>query len=303
MLVLPTELNMSDYRDRKLDLIDRFYELLKKSREEEKLVVAGISKDSNTDILYTTLTGQMIEEELEEMDLPKESIDRMKEDFRKIKNDPQEVHNIISNIEDAHDVVLDDVKDLLAYYRETYSDSALIESLNSNPGITQPVEVGRVSAKFRSHTDNIENDIQKYIDNNFGHAIEDHENSDEYREKIQRSLEKLFEYPTITTSYWVPEENSQPIRIDLFSDNWDEGSKLTEFEGTRFLERNDIMNELLQLLKTGYGGETMHNVWISQADNSASLTHSQIENIYAPILSKQLGLNLRQYMRRRDKRA
>jgi hypothetical protein len=303
MLVIPTELRMSDYRDRKLDLIDKFYELLQKSRKEENLVVAGISKDSNTDILYTTLTAQLIEEELDKMDLPEESIKRIKEDFRKIKYDPTEVRQMLYEIEDEHGVNLDKVRDLLEYYRDTYSDSALIESLKDEPGLTQPIEVGRVSAKFRSHTDDIEEDIQKYIDNNFGHALEDHDNDEEYRKELQRSLEKLFEYPTITTSYWVPEENAQPIRIDLFSDYWSQGGKLTEFEGTRFLERNDIMKELLELLKTGYGGETMHNIWISQADDSASLTQSQIKRVYSPILSKQLGINLRQYMRRRDKRA
>lgn len=303
MLVLPTELRMSDYRDRKLDLIDRFHELLQRSRENDKLHVAGVSKDSNTDILYSTLTENLIHDEIDGKDLSDQSAEKIRENFRNIKHSPLETKKMIEGIEQSEDVDLSRLKDLLEYYRDTYSDSALIESLTDETGITKPVEVGNVSAKFRSLTEDIRDDVDGFIDNNFPHSVEDRDDEESYRRRIEDSLQKLMDYPSITTSYWVPERNAQPIRVDMFSDEWDKGGKLQELDSTRFLEVNDTMKKLLRLLQTGYGGETMHNVWISQADNSASLTQTEVNRVFSPILSKKLGVNLRKYMRRRDKRA
>lgn len=295
MLVLPSELRLSSHRTRKLDLIDRFHELLEKAREEENLVVAGVSKDSNTDVLYRTLTEKIIEEKIGELESG--ISEELAKKFEEVDKRPRDFRKVIENLEDA-----EELKNFVESYRDSYSDTMLVEALSDGPGVTDPVEVGRVSARFRSYTDDIRNDVEAFIESEFSYALEEAEDEEAFKEKVSSSLEKLFDYPTVVTSYWVPEKGAQPLRVDLFSDHWSSNS-LTEFEGSQFKEKNEVLEEVVRLLETGYGGEAMHNVWISQADNSASLTHRQLENIYSPILSKKLGINLRQYLRRRDKRA
>lgn len=295
MLVVPSELRLSDHRTRKLDLIDKFHELLEKSREQENLVVAGVSKDSNTDILYTTLTERIIQEKIGELD--SDLSEELEEKFEEVDRRPRDFKKIIQDVGGV-----EELKSSVESYRDSYSDTMLVEALSDGIGVTQPVEVGRVSGRFRSYTDDIRNDIEAFIDSEFSYALEETEDEEAFKENVSGSLRKLFDYPTVVTSYWVPEEGAQPLRVDLFSDHWS-SNNLTDFEGSQFREFNSVLEEVVRLLETGYGGESMHNVWISQADNSASLTGRQLENIYSPILSKKLGINLRQYLRRRDKRA
>jgi hypothetical protein len=90
--------------------------------------------------------------------------------------------------------------------------------------------------------------------------------------------------------------------VDLLNHDVD-GTDLMDCDKQEFVKTNKKVRQVLKLLESGYAGEEMHNVWISQADNSASLKNSDVEKIYKPIISKQLDINLRNYMRRRDKRA
>jgi hypothetical protein len=249
MLPLPTELEVSSNSEIVLDLIEEFHELIQRVRENEKLVLAGISKDSNSSILNRAVIEELSQQDREEL-------------------------------EEGED-------ELSVAYQEGIPDIALLEE--SWNGYTQPVKLGAASSRFRTRMEAFRRNRKEYISRNFSS-----------KERALETVKKITDYPGIVSFYWLP-GGDQPVRVDLLGDHWN-GDSLMEVEGRKFVEERQVMKNLLELLKAGYAGPSRHNVWISLADSQASLSNSEMENVYLPIMSQRLGINLRKYRRRRDKR-
>lgn len=308
LLVTPEELRLSKQQDKCLELIEKFQELLERAEEDENLVLAGVSKDSNSGILYSQLVSQLLErkiESLEEEVSGKEEIDTdtlefLDRNYDKIRYAPEEIRTALQNLRDEN-IDVSEVEELLDRYRMRISDTEFVSAMASGTGFTKPLEVGEIKKDFFSAMDDFDDNSQKFIERNFRKSLQESGDESKYRKKVTELLENLRDSPGVVSFYWIPAENDMPLRIDLLSHDMN-GSRLKDFEDPEFVEPGEKVRDILELLKTGYAGEGMHNVWISQADNSASLTNSRIEKVYKPLLSKQLGENLRKYMRRRDKR-
>jgi hypothetical protein len=306
LLVDPEELNISEQRDKRLDLVEKFQELLKVAEENQNIVIAGISKDSNSSILYRTLLGEILEEKISGLEtedaagVDEEDVDFLEENYGKINYQPEEVRTSLKNLRESG-IDVSEIEELLERYRASISDTEFVRSLASGTGFTKPLKASGIKKSFFRTMKNFDEDPEQFFQRNFPQTLQDSENRDAYIGEKSGLLEDLMDSPAVVSFYWLPNEKDLPLRIDLLSHDID-GSRLRDGDEIEFVEPGEKVRDILELLETGYAGEGMHNVWISQADNSASLTNSRIEKVYKPLLQKQLGENLRKYMRRRDKR-
>jgi hypothetical protein len=306
LLVDPEELNISEQRDKRMDLVEKFQELLEKAEENENIILAGVSKDSNSSVLYRTLLGEILEENISELetsgseDVGDGDVEFLKENYGKINYQPEEVRTSLKNLRDSG-IDVSEIEELLERYRASVSDTEFVRGLASGTGFTKPLKASGMKKSFFRTMENFEEDPEKFFQRNFPQTLQDSEDRDAYIGEKSRLLEELMDSPAVVSFYWLPNEKDLPLRIDLLSHDI-EGSRLRDGDEIEFVEPGKKVRDILELLKTGYAGEGMHNVWISQADNSASLTNTRIEKVYKPLLQKQLGENLRKYMRRRDKR-
>lgn len=305
LFVVPEELNLSREKDKALELIEKFQELLKIAEKNDNVVLAGVSKDSNSGILYTKLLGDIIEDRIGELEGVNDT-DRnfLEKNYQKIRYAPGEARQALENLRNggADSEKIDEIEELMERYRVKFSDTELLEDLDAEVGFTDPLEIGNIKTTFFSALEDSENgNIRKFAENRFRDSMDQAEDEEKYVKRLESLMEDLRESPGIVSFYWKPSENDLPLRVDLLSHDMD-GSCLKDFDEKEFLEVDEKVRDILELLKTGYAGEGMHNVWISQADNSASLSNKRVEKVYRPLLSKKLGVNLRKYLRRRDKR-
>ena len=157
-----------------------------------------------------------------------------------------------------------------------------------------------VSQKLKTRLEYYRKDKDKYVEEYFAKTLE---NNNRDKEEIKQVIDKILNLSSTSTFYWKPESAAQPLRIDIPTFHLQENHEtLGDFEGSRVLEVDDKLKDVLTILNKGYGGETMHNVWISEADEIAGLPNHELENVFLPLMSQKLGINLRDYYRRRDKR-
>ena len=298
LLVEPEELKISEQRDKRLDLIEVFQELLKIAEENKNILLAGVSKDSNSSVLYRTLLKEIIEGKISGLEASglEDTREFLEDNFEKINYSPEEVRTSIKNLREGGEDV-SEVEELLERYRSAIPDTEMVRQLASGTGFTQPLRATGIKSSFYRSLDSFDEDSEKFLGNRFPQTLME-ENKKKFMRKNYSLLEDLKGCPSVVSFYWLPNEQDLPLRIDLL----DFGTRLEDAGDTEFVEPDKRVRDILELLATGYAGEGMHNVWISQADNSASLKNSQIENVYKPLLQNQLGENLRKYMRRRDKR-
>ena len=306
LLVVPEPFDLSEGREKRLELIDKFSRLLKKAEENRDILLAGVSKDSNSSILYRKLLGDLIEDGIKQLEMDdsdevgKEDKQFLIENYEKIRYSPEEIRTNLENLEDSNlnTSNVEKIRRLIEQYRTRFSDTELIEEMTSEKGFTKPLRIGRIKPDFFSSMEKFREN-KDYLEKTFPEVYR--EKGQKFLDKYSKALERLLEAPGVVSIYWKPSENDSPLRIDLLNHDMD-GTRLMKCKDQSFVETSEKVIDTLELLQTGYAGEGMHNVWISQADNSASLKNSDVENIYKPVLSKNLGINLRNYMRRRDKR-
>ncbi|MFB6242413.1 MAG: DNA double-strand break repair nuclease NurA [Candidatus Nanosalina sp.] len=298
LLVDPEELNISQQRDKRLDLIEKFQELLEIAGENENVTVAGVSKDSNSSVLYRTLLKEIIEEKISDlMDSGMDdTVEFLMDNFEKINYQPEEIRTAIENLREGG-IDVSEAEELLERYRAAIPDTEMVRQLSPVSGFTQPLRASGIKSSFHHSLEKFEDDRTKFFNDRFPQTLLE-KDSEKFIGEKSRLVEELKNSPSVISFYWLPNEKDLPLRIDLL----DFGKKLGEARDIEFVEPDERVRDILELLETGYAGEGMHNVWISQADNSASLKNSMVENVYRPLLQNQLGENLRKYMRRRDKR-
>jgi len=306
LLATPEVFDLSRNRLKSIELMDEFQKLVNKAVQNENMVLAGVSKDSNSSLLYRKLLGDMIESRVDDLNVESlETVDTedkefLKKNYHLIRYRPREIRNNLENLEKAgvDGEKIGEIRRLVKQYRTRYSDTEVIEEMTNEAGFTKPLRLGRIKPEFFSRIEDFKEERESFVENKL---IKDGKNIEKDSKEISRILSKVSESSGVISSYWKPSKNDSPLRIDLLNHDID-GEKLMNCDEQKFVENEAKLKDILELLETGYAGEGMHNVWISQADNSASLKNRDIENIYKPVLEKNLGINLRNYMRRRDKR-
>jgi hypothetical protein len=308
LLVTPEPLDLSRGRLKRIELMEQFQKLVEEARENENLILAGVSKDSNSSLLYRKLLGDMIESEVDDLEVEEleevgeEDRKFLRENFHRIRYSPEEVRQNLENLEQAGADAesINRIRSLVEQYRTRFSDTEVIEEMTDEPGFTEPLRIGRIKPDFFSRMEEFEDKGKNFVEEELKKDFQD-EKTEMSTEKICEVLENVLKSPGVASFYWKPSRHDSPLRIDLLNHDMDE-TDLMSCEDQKFIEAEEKVKDILELLETGYAGEGMHNVWISQADNSASLKNGDVENIYKPVLEKNLGINLRNYMRRRDKR-
>jgi hypothetical protein len=272
--VMPSLLRVNKGRTRKFELINRMSRLLKMV-EERDIKLVGVSKDSETAVFGRQLIENYLEEKSDTVDLSK---------LRR-----KGVRDLDAFADEAG---LQEEKDVLRLYSSRFTDSGLLSQLTQRPGLSRPVRVGMINLRFRKET-------AKIRDQGIGEYIEEElDLSDNVSKRtIREALNSLLQFPSIRTVHWRPQRGDKPIRVDTL----DYTKPLVENKGVQFAEKFD--SRVLEALQAGYGGQAMHNVWISSADGSANLSNSEMENVFVPLVSKVLETDLQQYMKRRDRRA
>ncbi|GEM_PF-3206846 len=308
LLTVPEPLDISKNREIRLKLMDAFGELIERTQNNSNIVLAGVSKDSNSSILYRKIVGDLLETKIKKLETEKlESIgfeDKqfLLKNYHRIRYNPQEIRQNLENLRksNADQEKVKQIEELVEKYRVRVSDTELIERMTSKPGFTKPLRIGKIKPDFFSAIEKFQQNRENYLKDTFPQVY--NEEGDSFVERYQDAIQRIKDAPGVVSTYYKPSETDSALRVDLLNHDID-GTDLMECDKQEFVKINKKVREVLRLLKSGYAGEEMHNVWISQADNSASLKNSDLEKIYKPIISKQLDINLRNYMRRRDKRA
>ena len=111
-----------------------------------------------------------------------------------------------------------------------------------------------------------------------------------YREKGQEFVKyasnivsSFTTFPGIVSLHLLLDARDSPIRVDL--PYWDQ-----TFTNTGWPKPVDLkVDDLLNIMVTGYGGLDCHNLWLKNVDERVRLKKKVVDNIYFPYMEKMFG--------------
>jgi hypothetical protein len=304
-LSIPMEFRVSRYRDIGLKHIERFYELISIAKREEDLTVIGVSKDSMAHFFYFSLLDELLDIRLKALreKVSREDYQTLRDACFSIEAVPHESMKALRMLRIKYpELSIQDLIKLVDRYRYPYSDVALIKARNPDPGFTAPLEIGSVDPRFRTRWDEIRRDSKSYIERNFQNTIEDKEEDEQsrYIREASKTVSKVLEYPSMVSSHVLLDKNDTSLRLDMFSFDFGVDNKLSDFFVTVFREPSEKFYQALSVLKRGYAGLKMHNLWLYEADRRARLKRGVMRDVYVPYLKKEFKFDLDLYLRRRE---
>ena len=282
-------------RDFPLHYMETYCNLIEECRQKGVIPI-GISKDSRAEFFRNKILDWICIEKLEHLKgiIEPEDLRALRYCLKNLDEKPHHALARFSRLKEKYGEVLDCFEDLLDEYRRGMSDFQVIKNHAQTPGYTTPIELGpaRPNAirRFRAMRDNPERYLRLRFRNTLADMREQENDLLKYGVTV---LKQVVNFPTVVSFHLLMDTRDTPIRVDIPS--WVIGLNhhMGEFEGSQFLEEKvDAVTTIIEVLKRGYAGLRNYNVWLSAADERVRLKRRDIDEIYEPLLSRELGLTL-----------
>jgi len=274
--------------------VDVYSKLLEKCRRENVLLL-GVSKDSRAEFMRDEFLNQLYLKELSSLrkSISMREIKELENCVNMVNSRPAACFETFAKHKGKHGSVLDKLEQIMIERLHARPDFQLILNYASSPGYSKPIELA-VTEYFQRDLRRMEKNPEDYVKKMFKNAlIENRHREDEFQKYAVDIVNKVINFPTITSFHLLLDSRDTPLRIDFPS--WILGSENT----LNILKKNHFINhasnaveEIIRMLKAGYAGLMDYNVWLKRADEEVKLHRRDVDAIYERLLEKDLGITL-----------
>jgi len=256
----------------------KYFEVLTqfiKKCEDNGILLMGISKESRTSFFRDFLIEQILEDK---------GLDgRSKKDLLSLAlKDRKKALKIAGNIDKDGDK---EIVRLIEELTARIPDFQLITLHAKHPGYTTPLILGASQKRIEEH--------EKYgfnknslIRTSFPTLSED-ENT---FKRLSRLYDDLFNLPAIISFHILPKQADTAMRIDVPSWYFGIHRRLIDVGWPEPADiKKDKMNEILDIISTGYCGLDNYNIWLSAADSRVKLSKRDFDDLYVPKFEEIVG--------------
>lgn len=174
------------------------------------------------------------------------------------------------------------------------SDVKVIERRIEGPGRTKAVAIGPYTEDIRDMLRDLElnpeEEAKKAVSGEKARRMIYGEEYSELESLALDAVEAVLDLPVCVTVYARFRSNDEPMRIDF--PGWEIGISLpwNGFFPQQLVDPEPgRVEEILEVVSSGYGGRNFHNVWLERVDREVKIREADVERIYEPFLWKRLG--------------
>ncbi len=281
---LPIETKIEEQRLTLLDYLQTFREFLEICKNKD-IVPIGVSKESRADFYRNYLLRLLFDEELENVSSQVDPIiiQKLKPLFLELLSGETAKESAFRKFSQLKEKCGDTLELVTLVFEELTSsrpDYQLIMSLAESTGYTKPLLLGPspvMSRFFELCRNNPERYVRRYF------PITYREKGQEFVKYASNIVSSFTTFPGIVSLHLLLDAHDSPIRVDL--PYWDQTFTKTGWPKPVDLKVDDLLNVMV----TGYGGLDCHNLWLKNVDERVRLKKKVVDNIYFPYMEKMFG--------------
>jgi hypothetical protein len=278
-----------------VETLNRLFEECRKRR----ILLLGVSKDSLAAHLTRLLLRNVTSQVLEALghDLPSEHMIQLCQNLTNQREESPQAMRLVADLPLTEDH-RETLRSLVTEIRHPRPDFTLI-SWAKTAGYTTPIEPHPDVPFYKYRA----KDLRAFVQRRFDDALADHPGrEEEFLSWAQGVLLEAFRFPAIVTLCAKLAHDDTPLRVDVPAYNVGLPTTLSELSESRRLDPPPArIEDILQFLRTGYGGPDLYNVWLVRAHQEAQLPETDFATLYEPLVEKELKLQL--VPTRRNRRA
>jgi len=282
-----------------LQYVETLSQLFEECRRR-KILLLGVSKDSLAAHLTRLLLSDVTKRILETLShhLSPEHMTLLRQNLANQRQESSQAMRLVADLP-LTEKQRETLRSLVTEIRHPRPDFTLIFPWAKTAGYTTPIEPypDVPFYKYRAK------DLHAYVQRRFDDALADyHGREQDFETWAYDVLQKPFRFPAIVTFCVKLAHNDTPLRVDVPAYNVGLPTTLSELSESQRLDPPPVrVEDILQFLRTGYGGPDLYNVWLVRADQEARLPESDFTTLYEPLVEKELKLPL--VPTRRNRRA
>ncbi|MFX0168880.1 MAG: DNA double-strand break repair nuclease NurA [Candidatus Hodarchaeota archaeon] len=294
---VPISFNYPGERALYLQYMQTFIQLIEECRKR-KILLLGISKDSVARHLTRLLLESVKTKVLKDFEqvLSSEDFDQL------LQYMDTEQKQTIAGIRFQREVGLSGgqrelLGDLLYELRRPRPDFHLINAWAKTTGFSTPIEPYPDVPLFKYESKN----PADYVRRRFVNAYNDYEHEEDFEKWAIPVMQDTFQLPTFVTICTKLAHNDTPLRVDVPAFSVGLPTRLSQVSSSRMLDPTpQRVIDILEILRSEYGGRELYNVYLVRADQEARLPIKDVTTLYEPLVEKELKIPL--VPRRRDRR-
>lgn len=260
---LPIETSFANDRAFMIEYFETLLKLLEVA-EENKIPILGVSKESRSSFFREYLLMQLAMEIKGEIGFEEGELVRFLSEILDHKSDALQKIEEIKN---------EKLKNIAQELLSRKPDFSLIMEYANFPGYTAPLLLG-ASARWRREVKQILKDPKEFLRSQFPVSIQ----SAEFVKRAVEVITRIPEMPSVISFHVLPSMLDTPFRVDVIS--WFFGIK-RKLVDVGWPEKVDVeLDEILDILSSGYCGVENYNIWLKFAHDSVKLSRDVFENLY-----------------------
>ena len=275
---LPIELKVEEEPDLMVQYFQAYMQLLDLCKARNILLI-GVSKESRSTFFRDYVLSLIFDEELENAKLPAEHAKRLQEIFSDVLDNEIAAFNKLENLKQEYGKIPDIFELIFRELASSRPDHQLIMNLASGTGYTKPLLLGP-SARMLRRLDQLRTSPREYVKKHFSNLTR--EIGEEFIRRAVSVFSRVLEMPSFISFHILLDPRDSPIRVDIPA--WD--YRLCEILWPKPVENTGTLNEVLEILKEGYGGLACHNLWLKDVDEKVRLRRKIVDEIYFPYMEK-----------------
>jgi len=276
-----------------LQFLESYWRLLEACRER-KLLLLGMSKDSNTSFLRDYLLGEILQEELKEIGgVSADKLMAISSFFnkdvlgRQFSSESEAVEKWKRRFGDLSPRM----EELISEVFLARPDYQLIECFRRErkidcPGHSTVIEC-QLHRRWARRIKQIERDPEAFLKTYFPSSLKENASDPNFLERALETLQRLVDFPSIASFHVLPDERDTPMRVDTPIWTFGMNRRLVDVERSGPLDVD--VEPIWKILDSGYAGLRNYNVWLTEVDQEVRLRRDVVD-MYESMLSKKLGL-------------
>ena len=253
--------------------------------KQKGILLMGVSKESRSSFFRDYLLKQIFNETLGSLGPNVDPLDlqKLRPIFDEMLHHEESALNKFSKIRQKYGSKLETIRLILEELASSRPDYQVIMNYAKTPGHTQPLLLGpsvNVARRFEQFLKS----PGKYVRSNF--PLTSRKKGKDFVAWASNILQGLMTFPGIVSLHLLLDVRDSPIRVDLPC--WDH-----TFPKTGWPKPIDVnLEELLEVMVTGYCGLDCYNLWLKNVDERVRLKKRVVDTIYFPFMERLFGAKI-----------
>jgi hypothetical protein len=289
MMALPRDMPIEGRRATMLEYMESYSKLLKACRRRG-VTLLGVSKDSRACFIRDYFLDQMMNEELRNLSSRVESrdIERLKSLLEE-SNGEGRSQTVFENLKAKYPLFLDRAATIFEEYLSARPDHQMILRFCDEPGYTCALCHRPPLNKIRQITPARRNP-EAYVEQNFKGALKEAMDKESFIERAVKTLKDVVEFPAVISFHVLLDLRDTPLRIDTPSWSIDIDQSLFDVKRSELIDAD--LCDVINMLRSGYGGLRNYNIWLKKVDQEVRLRRDVVDELYCSMLERILGETL-----------